>query len=88
LRQPELARIDDIASLEGNQLTKHVDLARRSPYVSQIMDLDGHSDALSQSSDYSRVALQITIDVVVAVHFTHDLILLGGSSHRAASPIR
>jgi hypothetical protein len=24
----------------------------------------------------------------VAVHFTHDLILLGGSSHRAASPIR
>src|ERR1019366_1563097 len=38
LRQPELAWIDDLTVLAGNQLTKHGDLARTSPYVSQIMD--------------------------------------------------
>ena len=42
LRKPELAWIDGLTVLEGNQLTKHSDLARASPYVSQIMDFDSH----------------------------------------------
>src|ERR1039458_3071889 len=38
LRKPELAWIDHLRALEGNQLTEHSDLAKASPYVSQIMD--------------------------------------------------
>src|ERR1039458_7018648 len=42
LRKPELAWIDYLTALEGNQLTKHSYLARASPYVSQIRELDSH----------------------------------------------
>jgi hypothetical protein len=42
LHKPELAWIDYLTALEGNQLTKHSDLARASPYVSQIRELDCH----------------------------------------------
>src|ERR1035437_1797626 len=42
LRKPELAWIDHLRALEGNQLTEHSNLANASPYVFQIMDFNGH----------------------------------------------